>query len=371
MHLRMVLMLVIIKITYFLLNFCVPSKLTRMVWDGQFIAYFLQIFSNHDSGWYERIAGTGYPFPIVDGSLDNACYAFFPAFPFLGKLLIFLLNCSPRAALFILSTLISFALIPALFSLGKQLKLEPEANNWFVFLFLFFPHHFYFSMIYTEGLFALMGILSFLFLLKRQLFWFGLCSSILVLTKIQGAVWLFSLLVFHAGFLGRERFKISHWLQFIPSIFTICLFLGFFWVQTGNPLFFKSASEQYWQGKPSNPFYALLKSITHPKEGEPFLRYTGIYALLFLIASFILLKIKDVGFSFFLLCFISILLPLSEGTAVSQPRFISVLFPFFLLLGMHVSKLQSTILKWIIACFVLLFHLATFVLWNTSHPISF
>jgi hypothetical protein len=147
--------------------------------------------------------------------------------------------------------------------------------------------------------------------------------------------------------------------------------LVFFWVQTGNPLFFKSASEQYWQGNPSNPFYALLKSITHPKEGEPFLRYTGIYALLFLIASFILLKIKDVGFSFFLLCFISILLPLSEGTAVSQPRFISVLFPFFLLLGMHVSKLQSTNLKWIIACFVLLFHLATFVLWNTSHPISF
>lgn len=234
----MVLMLVIIKITYFLLNFCVPSKLTRMVWDGQFIAYFLQIFSNHDSGWYERIAGTGYPFPIVDGSLDNACYAFFPAFPFLGKLLIFLLNCSPRAALFILSTLISFALIPALFSLGKQLKLEPEANNWFVFLFLFFPHHFYFSMIYTEGLFALMGILSFLFLLKRQFFWFGLCSSILVLTKIQGVVWLFSLLVFHAGFLGRERFKISHWLQFIPSIFTICLFLGFFLGSNWKPAFF-------------------------------------------------------------------------------------------------------------------------------------
>lgn len=128
---------------------------------------------------------------------------------------------------------------------------------------------------------------------------------------------------------------------------------------------FKVVAEKNWGGHLQLPFQTYIDCIT--KNGaDLFLRYNAIYSLVFLLLSFVFLFKKQ--YSFFALCIIGILIPLLEGSTISQPRFISILFPYSILFGSMISKMRYP--NAIIALLFLL-QLITFGFWNLSLPLSF
>ncbi len=68
-------------------------------------------------------------------------------------------------------------------------------------------------------------------------------------------------------------------------------------------------------------------------------------------------------------CFI--LLPMYEGAATSQPRFISTAFPLFMVLGGKLSKIKTSFHKTMVTIIVVLLHFASFIAWNNTWPLSY
>jgi hypothetical protein len=148
-------------------------------------------------------------------------------------------------------------------------------------------------------------------------------------------------------------------------ILSILSYLTYLKIKFGSFLAFKIASEKNWLGNPKNPIITLYETLSN-LDNQGFLIYNAIYSFGFLLLSIIFLIKKQ--YSFFILSMLSILIPLYEGSCISQPRFISVVFPFSLIIGSFIYSLNY---RKMLMIGLLILHLVTFAFWNTTHPMSY
>jgi hypothetical protein len=333
-----------------------------------YLKYFLQIFSNNDSGWYERICGQGYSYPIRVGEENNLCFAFFPSYPIIGRGIHLLLGISPRASLLLLSSVCSM-LLPLLFFKWLETRgHDKEQSYWSAFLLMAFPHAYYFSMIYTESLFLLSGIAVLYFLEKEQWLLYGVACFIFVLTRVHAVCWflpIYLLLCKKYGMLGKKTL-----LGMLALCLPLLAYLSIFKLQTGDFLFFKQVSEAHWKGVPGNPLIGFYNSLTRGINGEYFLLYNLFYAILAIGLALRFLSTRDY-LPMLILVISIILLPIYEGAATSQPRFISTAFPLFMVLGGKLSKIKTSFHKTMVTIIVVLLHYASFIAWNNTWPLSY
>lgn len=300
---------------------------------------FLSVFNKNDAGWYLRIVENGYPHiknqevlrGFVDGHLEQNSWAFFPLFPFLIYIVASLFHISATIAAFIIIFLFSTACF-ILFYKCAQIFLKDDGKAWYcTLLFIVFPFNYYYSMFYTESVFFTFMLGAILAIYYKKLYWLLLLLPALVLSRPNGMVvafvlyiyffcqyWknMFSSVTFNTAI--KEIMKASIWFSVVPL--TILVYGWYQYKITGD--FFAFSTAQYgWDRHDIFPFLALFR------KGDFQNQFNSIYVCVTLF--FAILFYKKIPFSFQLLIWLTILLPLGKGSINSIPRYISILLPLY------------------------------------------
>lgn len=292
-------------------------------------------WGNFDGVHYLRIAKDGYQAEFTQ--------AFFPFFPslignlgrlFLGEYL------SVGFLISNLSFFVGLIFFFKLLSLDYSLTLVRKT----VIFLLLFPTSFFFGAIYTEGLFFLLIVLSFYYARKDNFVLASFFAFFASLTRFIGVFLLPALVLEH--FLINKKFDVKKliWLLLIPlglGIYMTYLALAF-----GNPFYFVTAQPIFGAERTGMSiilfpqviwrYIKIFLSIspqTLAFHNALFEFVVAISFLVLIISSFFKIRLSWAFFSF-----LAYIAPTLTGTFSSMPRYVIVLFPCFLTLGLIIKN---------------------------------
>ncbi len=314
------------------------------IFDTEALTFSKAIYSlaNFDGVRYLAIALRGY---VTEG-------AFFPLFPLIIKLLSFW--SSNVTVLFWVGLLFSnLCFLAALVFLYKLLRLDysKKISEETIFLILVFPVVFFYGAVYSESLFLLLLVLTFYFVRQKSWGFASLAAFLLTLTRLVG-IFIFPVLLYEYFVVSKNKLVSKSTLQLLAVP------LGFFFYSLYN--FFKWKDALYFihsHGQLANSrsvdkiilfpqtMYRYLKMLT----SLPFTQHEWVIALfellVFVFALVLLFKAwrDKVRMSYLIFCFFAFFLPASSGTFSGLPRYMAVLFPLFISLGLTRSKIVKSI----------------------------
>lgn len=287
--------------------------------------------ANFDGNHYLDIAVKGYGY---------SQQAFFPLYP---KLITFFspIFRSP-VGIGIAISLLSF--IIGLYLLTKLLALDysQPVIKYSVLALLFFPVSFYFSFVYTEGLFFLLIVSSFYFARKNHWLLAALTGFLAAYTRLAG-IFIFPALLIELWQSHRFTPVKLIYLCLIP--FGLGLFMLFLDQSTGDPLAFIHVQSLFRQGRSEDVvliyqvFWRYLKMLFTVNRADPLFMTIVLEAgvgIVFFFTSLISLVRHRLSYAVFGL--LSYLLPTLTGTFTSLPRYVLICFPSFIILGEAFSK---------------------------------
>lgn len=153
------------------------------LWPARTQPSFLEAFSRWDGEWYLRIVKDGYWYR---GPKIQSPVAFFPLFPFFGKLLTYL-GFSPETALFLVANLACLGFF-IIFWLWAKKEFGQKIADWALFYYAISPLSFIFSSLYTESLFLLLSCGVFYLLKKSKFLSASLVAGLASATRPLGVV---------------------------------------------------------------------------------------------------------------------------------------------------------------------------------------
>lgn len=301
-----------------------------------------EVFSwaNFDGEHYLSIAYYGY---------RNNQQAFFPIYPILINLI-----STPFQSDFF-SSLLSSTLVGILISnisifIAIILLWELIRNDYSkkiaylsVMSLIFFPTSFYFGSVYTESLFFLFCVGSFYFARKKKWFLASLLGGLASGTRVFGVL-LFPALILEAWQQKTSLRKLAY--QFIiPLGFSV--YIIYLWTTVGDPFAFYNlqtlVGEQHQTGIVLLPqvYFRYLKMIFTLDFSNPI--YFTIFIEFIVGILFFILPIygyfKKLRYSYTFFALSSFILPTIQGSFSSMPRYVLVLFPSFIALGLLLHEL--------------------------------
>ena len=252
---------------------------------------WLTAFANFDGIHYLQIAKNGY---------SQWEQAFFPLYPLLIRAVSYIVPNYLIAALIISYT--SFAVGLIFFS--KLLKSWGIKTSWPMLFLLSFPTAFFFSAIYTEGLFFMLFVLSLYFLQKKNYWLAGLCAALSSATRLIG---FFLIIPFFFHFLAEcnllfKRFALHvsrYTLLVLSPLLGLLSYMIFLWTTTGDPLFFFNSQPVFGANRSTHlillpqVYYRYLKILftaSHDFQWYLSLTEMGIFSLVFVIVILSLTK---------------------------------------------------------------------------------
>lgn len=329
-------------------------------------------WANFDGVHYLTIAGDG-------NYRDGADGRFFPLYPYLIRIPYVILGSGAFMGLkeFTLAFLISNAIfLGALIALYRLILLDysKKVAVTTLILLLVFPTSFFFGSFYSEGTFLLISILTLYYLRKKDYSKASYFTLLLTLTRIVGVCMIpivsFYYIKSHKKELltlaqksWKERWILLKPLVIMPAgILCIILYCYFRW---HDPLYFVHAQQLAVNGR------AVGKIIFFP---QTLIRYTKIlltvpytqYAWWISLLEFCSFFFGAIGLwyawkkgiqkSYIFFSLFTFLIATQSGTFNGLPRYVLVLFPVFLALGLNKSWIVKGIyiLVGLIALFLLL-----------------
>lgn len=316
-----------IKMRFILVVFLIwRINLEFLAWLGKKIVPLREGFlgpipwANFDGVHYLSIAKNGYyEFQQV----------FFPLYPMLIRYLERLLGRNYVLAGMVISNL---SLLAALLLLWRLIGNEKIAK-WTVIFLLFFPTSFFFGSLYTESLFLVLVLASFLFLKNKKWFLYMLSASLASATRLVGAFLLFPLgLIFYMIYLKKT---------------------------VGNPLFFIHAQPAFGAGRSGGKiillpqvYWRYFKIFTTVS----WFNYDYWIALLeFILFNLSLLLLwwgwkKGLPKSWILFSTLAVIGPTFTGSLSSIPRYVLITFPIFIVLASFDKRLKHPLF---VICYLL------------------
>jgi len=372
--LQLVGVLFLLKVGYLLFSISVAA-VSGLHQKYQFkVESYAEIGMRKDGYWYKKIAEEGYPKGeeqaaggrLLDFSEGQSAWAFFPAYPVFNRWLNELAGISYENAAFITSLLFSVAAILGFFLFCKAYW-QDEQKAFFSTLVLFaFPFSFYYSMFLTEAPFFAFLIWSFYAIQRKQYLALSILLIPLVLLRPNGLILLLPVFLF---ILEKEQIPIVRFvslqkgmiylLYFVP---TLLFFSGYCYYQkqmTGYYFAFSQA-QQGWGKTFMFPLFALFR------KGDFNYQFTSVYAVLIIIM--LLFAWRKLPLSFNIMILISLCLPLTAGSTYGLIRYMSVVFPIFLLIADWLYPLGR---KWLLISGLYLLQLASFYLWLADFPLGY
>jgi len=335
---------------------------------------WLDIWIAWDSRWYYPIAYVGYLATPADPHGFSA-WAFFPLYPWITRAVAVVVGNTYIAALLVSNVSL---LIGAwfLYKLVEQYHNGAMARRAVLFLFLF-PTAYVFSCLMTEGLFLALSVGAWYYASQRNWLLAGALGMASAMTRMVGLV-MAPLLALE--YLRQRQWHLARirpdvlWIGLVPVGLGVVMATGY--TLTDNPWKFVDA-QNVW-GTRSNPLWTLWKSLETAWQSPLVLRDAahnsplamGYGAILAIVATGVLLwGRKQIGMLLCLWSVAHILISFASNSlsAHSMPRFLSVIFPLYLILASW--RMRSVAFVITVAALILL-QAATFALWTLSWKVA-
>ncbi|MFN2468799.1 MAG: mannosyltransferase family protein [Gaiellaceae bacterium] len=313
------------------------------------LGYAVDVWARWDSVFFLRIAEHGY---------DAAAAAFYPLYPLSVGLLGRVLLGHYVLAGVVVSLAASLAAFLLLYRVAEE-RLGADGARRAVLYLALAPMALFLQAVYSEALYLLLAIASFLLAERRRWLPAGLVAGLALLTRIAGVALLPALALLAWRSPERRRALLS--LGAAPALFaTYPLYLG---LETGDPWGFVRAQEIWhrqlsWAGPLGGVWDGLRAgwagvrqvvsgSTTHaywsavdPSDSSP-LHVAAVnlqnLAFLCLFAFLTVVAWRRFGVPYGLFCAASLAIPLSVPSErwplLSMPRLGLVVFPFYLALA--------------------------------------
>lgn len=294
----------------------------------------IDIWGRWDTGWYLSIVNHGYNVP-GDLHTVQSSIAFFPLYPYMVKVLTFLLPArlrTPGAEVFLGAVVSNVLLLWGLILLYKlvtsSLNDAAIARRTVVYMLLF-PTSFFFSCCYSESTFLFLSVAAF-YAASRQAWWrSALLGGLLALTRPLGVLILIPLVWIYLQ--AREwKLRKVGWeiVSFLLVPAGLVVYSLSIYHLTGDllaPLQVQAA----WGRGLALPW----QTIASPTEFNPFI--TPVDQMV--VVGFILLGLVSLVLlpkSYGLYSLALMLPPLFTGTLMSVARYYLPIFPIFIVLAM-------------------------------------
>ena len=300
-----------------------------------------------DTGWYVGLASGGYHWDGRAGHFENI--AFFPAYP----LLLGTVARGLGAKLEVTSNWVGVGLSTTLFAVALWLLWhsvrrlgDARQAGWAVLLCASYPFSLFFGLPYTESLF-LVGLVATFLAFERRWYTAALLGGILVgSTRPTGALVSAALALLWYGQYSDALHPIPR-RQLVASVAVVAgpllgvaVYSAFIYGLTGDPLAWATVQEGW--GRPSqSPFAALggpllrlATSPTHAVTAVPHETLNATAALGVLALSWPVGKRLGAGYG--LMTFMGVAVPLAAGGVASVGRYSAVLFPLHMWLALAV-----------------------------------
>lgn len=294
-------------------NFPHSDKFSNNFWEN---------LANWDGGHYLGIAEHGYQ--------EKYQYAFFPLYPLLIKA-VSSLTQNYLAASLLISIISSFLAIHLFFNLIR-LDFDKKIAEKVVLALVMFPTSFYFLTAYSEGLFLLLVLATFLFLRKGNLMLAVITAALASASRVFGVALVLALII---EVWTKQGINKSNWYVLLAPL-GLMIYSWYLFNQTGDPFYFITA-QSHWQRiftPPLVSFWETLRSLVTPD----FITQNFNAFLDLLFAAFglgmILRAFRFLPPSYAVYGLISILLPLTTPSLSSMPRFLLPIFPIFILIAL-------------------------------------
>lgn len=294
----------------------------------------LALLRHWDAEWYINIAKEGYHAEKKTGELLSV--NFFPLYPALVRDLHFLVRDYWLAGYLVSNACLVGATV-LLWKIARRDNPAAVADR-AVLLFLFNPVAFFYSAAYTESLFLLLLLGLAWFAAERKWLHAGVCGTLIGLSRPVGIVAVVLIAAeFIAPHLARHRDTEDKpsWPDPGAAAFLISLVLGasglaaycaYLDYHFGDPLAFARAASSHWHHYLRTPWFSFFD----PKFGIFYRRWlqgAAVVGLLLLALGFYL----RVRRTWLVLTAAFLLVYLSTAHLESMPRYLSVLFPFYLI----------------------------------------
>lgn len=301
---------------------------------GTVAAGLPDLFTRFDAHWYLSIVREGYRYSPSEATN----IVFFPLFPMLVRGLAATGLDAVTAAFALSNICLAVALVLLARLVALELGEDPARRT--VTLILLFPTSFFFSACYTESLFLMLTVASFLAARRRRWWLAGTVGGLAAATRLPGAVLVVPLALEYmqqSGFRLRRVRLNGAALALIPV--GLGLFAWYCGHAFGDPLAFLH-NQAAWHGRPTHavPGVGLLigvaKAILRPDPSiHPFplnLLYVGAaaVAVVCLLGSFLVLRPAYGLWGLAVLC-----ISAGHGRIDSLPRYVLVLFPIHVVLA--------------------------------------
>ncbi len=297
-------------------------------------------------------------------------WPFFPAYPMVVAGFIRLTSLSSELSAFLVNFVFSIGAFIVFYKFLILTSRSAYTAFWCTVLMLILPFHYFISMMQTEPMFLFFSILLFYSIEKNNLWLLIFCLFVVPLIRSNG------ICVSFAGFLyflekrdiltpwkinlkNLTQKTILHAMLFSISVVALCLFSWYAYTQTGDFFAYKTA-QLGWNRHFCWPWQSLYA------ESSAQIILNSTYALFFIGLGIWGFRKYPIGLMF--LVAINILLPLSAGSAISMPRFISTIFPYSILIG---EKTQFFKYKKLLIILLLLLHSVSYYFWIIGSNISY
>lgn len=289
-----------------------------------------ELATRADGSWYLSITRDGYekrPFDLT----KQSNWAFFPLYPMAVRAAAAFTG-DYRLVAIALSNLFFFVALALLHKTVLALGYEETLADRVIFYVAAFPASYFFSLPWTSSLFLMLTVGA--FLAARRGVWSlaGVCAGLASATHYTGAFLAPALLIFY--WQCNRPFKLRPnilWLLLAPT--GLLIFMGYLYSITGSAFAFAKA-QAAWNVRWGFFMQPLVTFIISPFElsaGWNFRLINFASAATALVCGIAWLKRREWAWAFY--TFISTLMPLSTVTFEGQARYVSVVFPLFILLA--------------------------------------
>jgi hypothetical protein len=302
---------------------------------------FVEVFAAWDSGWYWDIARNGYYFRL-DG---ESSVAFFPLYPLVVRAAAAPFGGGDQAT-WVAAILVSFAAyvlgLIALHRLTERVFGCQAVARRTIMCIAVFPWSLFFGRVYTEGLFLLLTVLAVSRAHDGQWTKSGWWGALAVLTRPNGILIAVPLALM--ALRDRPSLRQLTWrlapLALLPA--AVAGYSAYVYTLAGHPLAWMTAQEHWNYSVGNLPWRQLVRIVStflihgpydyfFTSEHAAFELLQGVTALIAVALTPFVFKRLGVAMGAYML--VSLLVPLSGSSPAGWGRYISVLFPGFMLVG--------------------------------------
>ena len=292
--------------------------------------------------WYQRLADYGYDPTVAHGN----GVAFSPLYPMLMRYVHAYLSISYLVAGVLISTTCFFAALVLLYRLVEKRSGTRIARR-VVWLTAFFPTAYLFSSVYTESVYLLLTVATFVLLERSRIVGASLVGVFAVLTRPTGIMLVPSMAIR----VWKDNNRRVNWrlaLRLVPLLLLPIVYGAFgayLYYRTGDPFATQSAQASGW-GRGINVLLVLSLPIavlsglvigTHNPSRVMYIADT-LFAMtwaLLLIEGTLRRRLPS---EYLLYGALAVILPVLAGTYLALPRYGMGIFVVMWLAAMHVAE---------------------------------